>query len=537
MTNIQQHYDTIIIGSGMGALACASLLAQRQKQRVLILERHFKVGGFTHAFVRKGRYEWDVGIHYIGDMGKGMQSRAVFDYITQGQVKWQKLPDCYDCFEFPDFSFAARSGKRNLQNDLIDQFPHEKKAIDQYFVDLKRAGKWFQNHVLQSAMPAGLNQIGNLLKRGENDLALMTTRDYLDTHFTDPRLKAVLVSQWGDYGLPPAQSAFVMQALVAGHYLKGAWFPVGGGKVIASSIVPIIEQAGGKVLVNHTVQEILIQDKQAVGVRVLHQKGNQQIEKTFFADTIISNAGAILTYLKLIPPEIEIPFRAEIRDFPDSMGHVTLHVGFKDDPRQLGFQGENHWMFASLDHDVNNARRNELLNGEVSLCFMSFPSMKNPQARGHTAELIAPVDAEPFREWHDAAWLKRGTEYDDLKARISQALLDFVEARYPGFRDLIDYTELSTPLTTEHFTGFKNGAIYGLPGVPQRFQMKWLGPRTPIKNLYLTGADAMAPGLVGALNSGVLTASLILGLRGNFLKLIADARKYSEALPEEEEER
>jgi all-trans-retinol 13,14-reductase len=85
-----EHYDAIIIGSGIGGLACASTLAQQQGKRVLVLERHFKVGGFTHTFVRKGKYEWDVGIHYIGDMQKGRESRAIFDYITQGGVQVAK---------------------------------------------------------------------------------------------------------------------------------------------------------------------------------------------------------------------------------------------------------------------------------------------------------------------------------------------------------------------------------------------------------------------------------------------------------------
>ena len=51
---------------------------------------------------------------------------------------------------------------------------------------------------------------------------------YLDAHFRDPRLKALLASQWGDFGVPPSKSAFAMQAMIVNHYLKGAWYPVGG---------------------------------------------------------------------------------------------------------------------------------------------------------------------------------------------------------------------------------------------------------------------------------------------------------------------
>ncbi|HCI16410.1 MAG TPA: FAD-dependent oxidoreductase, partial [Candidatus Marinimicrobia bacterium] len=62
----QESFDTIIIGSGMSGLTAAVLLSQ-YGQRVLVLEKHFKAGGFTHTFTRK-KYEWDVGIHYIGEV-------------------------------------------------------------------------------------------------------------------------------------------------------------------------------------------------------------------------------------------------------------------------------------------------------------------------------------------------------------------------------------------------------------------------------------------------------------------------------------
>ncbi len=76
----ENSYDITIIGSGIGALATASIMAQLYDKRVLVLERHYVIGGFTHAFKRpdksrgagnKAKYEWDVGVHYIGGMGEG----------------------------------------------------------------------------------------------------------------------------------------------------------------------------------------------------------------------------------------------------------------------------------------------------------------------------------------------------------------------------------------------------------------------------------------------------------------------------------
>jgi all-trans-retinol 13,14-reductase len=89
------EFDAIVIGSGIGGLASAALLAQRAGKRVLVLERHYTAGGFTHVFHRPG-YEWDVGVHYIGQMGAGAPMRALFDEITEGRLKWNAMPEVYD---------------------------------------------------------------------------------------------------------------------------------------------------------------------------------------------------------------------------------------------------------------------------------------------------------------------------------------------------------------------------------------------------------------------------------------------------------
>ena len=67
-SKIPQDIDTIIIGSGIGGLSTASLLAQSGK-KVLVLEQHYLAGGCTHSFADKGT-EHETGIHYVGSMEK-----------------------------------------------------------------------------------------------------------------------------------------------------------------------------------------------------------------------------------------------------------------------------------------------------------------------------------------------------------------------------------------------------------------------------------------------------------------------------------
>ncbi len=135
----RSEYDAIVIGSGVGALAFASIMAKLRKWRVLVLERHFKIGGFTHTFTRPGGWSWDVGLHYVGDMGEGMMGRRLFDFVTDGRVQWNALPDVYDVFVYPGLQVRACKGEANLRTTLISAFPNERSNIEQYFRDLKSA--------------------------------------------------------------------------------------------------------------------------------------------------------------------------------------------------------------------------------------------------------------------------------------------------------------------------------------------------------------------------------------------------------------
>src|ERR1017187_627172 len=95
-SNVEDTFDAIVIGSGMGGLTAASLLARHAGKRVLVLERHYTAGGFTHVFRRPG-YQWDVGVHYIGQVNDPVSPvRATFDHLTDGRLQWHAMPDVYD---------------------------------------------------------------------------------------------------------------------------------------------------------------------------------------------------------------------------------------------------------------------------------------------------------------------------------------------------------------------------------------------------------------------------------------------------------
>jgi phytoene dehydrogenase-like protein len=440
-------------------------------------------------------------------------------------VKWNPLPDVYDVFVYPTLQVSARKGEANLRRVLIDTFPSERASIEQYFQDLKSAIGWIKRHFMAMAASAPLSWIVRAVNRFTANLPLGVTQHYLEGRFRDPRLRAVVTSQWGDYGVPPGQSSFATHAVIVTHFLNGAWYPDGGAGEIARATGAVIRAAGGELLPNHEVTRIVLEGDRAVGVEVNVRKGKGGARAEFRAPVVVSDAGAWNTFTRMLP-SCSLPFRKELKSPPAGCEVVELFLGLRRDPRELGFQGENHWIFSSFDHDEMYAQRNELLDGRAVMAYLSFPSLKDPHAKRHSAAVIAPLSYRSLEGYREETWRRRGVDYESAKNRIIQALLDLVERHHPGFRDLIEYSVLATPLTFEHFTAAPSGSIFGYPATPEKYRKPWLRPSTPIRNLYLTGSDAALLGIMGALMGGVLTASRLIGPLG-FFQIMRAASSHS----------
>ena len=510
-------YDVIVIGSGIGGLTTAGLLARATGKRVLVLERHTEPGGLTHTFRRDGA-SWDVGVHYIGQLDPGSQGRAYFDYLSGGELEWNRMPDAYDRFVYPGLDLRVSSDPVRYERDLVTAFPDEARAIHRYFQDIRRVTRWVRLSFIQGMVPrpaASLLTAAQWLGRRR---ATTTTQAYLDAHFRSPELKAVLASQWGDYGLPPSRSAFAVHALIVSHYLQGAWFPRGGSARIARTFEKGIEQTGGAVRVAQEVTEILTENGAAVGVRVMDHRGARVRERIYRAPVIVSAIGASNTFNRLLPTFGEIgrrtgPARRTLEHLGAGTSAVTVFLRLRDDPRSIGIDGGNIWVNRDLDHEGAQRFSDSLLTGHPHDVFVSFPSLKSGESP-HTAELISFCDARAFRQWAKHSRGHRGPEYSALKERISRGMLELAESAAPGLTALVDYAETSTPLTYEHYTAHPAGAFYGPPATPLRYRSRPLGPRTAVAGLLLSGQDAGSAGIMGAMMGGVAAACQVLGPRG-----------------------
>jgi all-trans-retinol 13,14-reductase len=511
-SRLDAPYDALVIGSGIGGLTTAALLSEIG-WRVAVLEQHYTAGGATHSYDRKG-YEWDVGVHYIGDMGTRTTVRRMMDFLTQGNLAWAPMDAHYDRFFIGENVYDAVAGREAFRDNLVGHFPREAEAVDRYLELLSEVSRSMRTFALDRTLPPWAAVVaGPLLRRRLPKSFTRTTWEVLTDLTHDPELIAVLTGQWGDMGLPPKRSSFVIQALIARHYLHGGFYPVGGAWRIADTILPRIRATGGEVFTYARVTGILVRDGRACGVRM---DDGHEIESR----CVISSAGAMNTLARLLPQDVAraAGYDQLLPKVKPSIGHLGVYIGLKATAAELGLPKTNFWIYPNNDYDGTLAQFEADPSGPFPAVYLSFPSAKDPDfERRHpgraTIEIVAPAPYEIFAPWADKTWGKRGEDYEALKQSYGERLLEHLYAKVPQVRGRIDYWEVSTPLSMRWFCGWERGELYGLDHDPSRLQQSWLRPRTRVPGLWLTGQDIMSCGVTGAMMGGVASATAVAGMR------------------------
>ena len=512
-TKITGTYDAILIGSGVGSLVTAAALAKSGKS-CLVLERHYAPGGYTHTFKRR-HYEWDVGVHYIGEVMREQSVLArLFRYVGDGSLTWADMGEVYDRIRFGDEIFDFVRGRQAWTDQMKSYFPDQKdcESIDRYVDLIQEAARAARGFFMEKALPAFTAKLaGGMMRRGFMKFASKSTLEVLKTITDNPKLIAVLTGQYGDYGLPPSSSSFAMHASVVRHYFNGGAYPIGGSARIFESIAPIIEQAGGMIVISADVTKICTHQGRAIGVLMAD---GQQIN----APLVISGAGLMTTAHQLLDPEDKersgLP-KTTVRT-ERSAAHLCLYLGFNQGVDALSLPRANWWYYPNeYDHDALFNRFQVDSDAEFPVTYVSFPAAKDPSwTERHpdrsTVEVITVAPFERFKPWLDTRWHKRGEDYDKLKEHLTKRLLRKLYELEPQLEPHLDHCELSTPLSTRHFCNYDQGEIYGLQHDPNRFALRDLRPPTQIKGLYLTGQDVATAGVGGAMIGGLLCASSIL---------------------------
>lgn len=510
-TGIEGDFDAIVVGSGMGGMTAAVMLA-KQGKAVLLLEQNSVVGGLTQTYERGG-YRWSTGLHYIGDVAhpKTMTHR-LFDYVTDGQIEWAPMPETYNKMVIGDRTFAVPAGREAYTAALKDWFPAEADAIDRYmdlvFAVSKTSAPYFgQKAIPHALVQPALEDMCAPFHRASDQL----TRDALLALTDNEDLIAVLCGNWGDYSSPPHRSSFAMHCMLNKHYMNGGSYPVGGAGRLADAMMPIVEAAGGQVFHSAEVAHILIGDGRAQGVML---SSGEKVS----APVIISNAGVQNTFGRLMGEDAAAAAGLDqcLDAVEDTYALVGINLGLNCTGDELGLSPQNIWAHPGPDFKASLDAHKADFNAPFPWHFITFPSVKDPvwdeEFPGKsTIEMYAYTNFEHFSAWADTRWRKRGGTYEARKDAIKERLLAELEKYVPDVRGAIDVCEVSTPLTYETFTKRQRGGFMGIESTPGRFRQTWLRAATPIKGLYLTGQDVTTDGVIGALMGGVISASAVLG--------------------------
>ena len=509
-SDVGDTWDAVVIGSGIGGLTAGGFLAQDGK-RVLVLERHTTAGGCTQVFRRAG-YEWDAGLHYMGEVHRANSGlRRIFDHVTGGALRWAPMPDVYNRVFIGNRLYEYPSGAAKFAERMKGYFPAETDAIDRYLELVHHVNRSAQNYFGNRALPPEIADSTYEAMSGRyREYSDRTVLDVLRELTANQELIAVLCGHYGDYSMTPGRASFGMHAMLIRHYLDGANFPVGGSGRLAETIGDMIGSAGGAILVGAEVASVLL-DETGAACGVAMTDG-----RVFRAPLVISDAGAVATLTGLLPPEAAgLP--ADSEEIGPSLPWVVLNIGIRESAEALNLPQANIWAHAGPDIDAEVAAfEADPHHRKMPLYFLSFPSAKDPlwdtRYPGRaTVDICALTAWSLFEPYADTAWKHRGAGYDELKERLTAELLDQVLRFCPQLKGKIDHVELGTPLTFNHFLGRKSGDFMSFAHTPTRFRQRWLGPRTSVPNLFLCGQDAASAGVSGAMVGGAIAVSAALG--------------------------
>ncbi|MGF1535185.1 MAG: phytoene desaturase family protein [Elainellaceae cyanobacterium] len=490
--------DAIIIGSGIGGLVTAALLA-RYGWRVILCESHSIPGGAAHSFCRRG-FHFDSGPSFYCGLGNVGDSachpslnplRQVFDAL--GVALPTVAYDPLGHYHFPDGTLPVYGDSDRYRSAVAQFSPSgaaELATFEARLLQLYEALRPIPTLALRAdlkALPLLLGRYGgSLLKLLPQLLVIQgSVGDILDRTVQDPwvrrlvDLECFLLSGLTASGTIAPEVAFML-----GERTRSVIdYPIGGSGAIVRALVQGLERWGGELRLNSHVDKILTTAGRATGV-LLRDGGRLS------APAVISNATIWDTYGQLLPAEDLPPsFRQASLQTPAIHSFMHLHLGI----RAEGLDGLTGHHVVVHDSDLTRPGHT---------CMISIPSVWDPSLAPEGCHVVHAYTLEPYADW------RRDESYDARKRQRAEPLYRALERVIPDVRSRIVLELSGTPLTHAHYLRRHQGtygpAIAAQDGLFPNFH-------TPVRGLYRVG-DSTLPGIgvPAVAASGILCANSLV---------------------------
>jgi len=491
------RYDAVVVGSGLGGLSCAALLARAGK-RVLVCERHDRPGGYAHAFRRNG-YLFDSAVHLVGGCeetsftGGGLLHRLLSAVGARDELEFERIDPLYTAV-YPGLELRPRLGLDEFERSHADAFPDERKGLH----DLLQECLAIQ---IEARRAAELASPFEVMQRPGRFPTLLryrraTLARVMDEHLDDPRARAAFATFWPYLGLPPGQVSFLYFATMLLSYVgEGAYYCKGSFQKLARALARAVEREGGEVLLRSPVRRIVVEAGRAAGVVL---ENGQRVA----APLVVSNADLRQTVDELVGAEhFSARFRRPLARLAPSISAFVAYLATDLDLARLGASHET-FVYEGFDHDAAYA---ETLAGRPGWWTATVPTLADPSLAPPGVHLITLTTLVPY----SAAKHWRG----EKRARVD-AMIAAADRHFPGLRESVRFAEGGTPRTMERYTRNSDGAIYGWALSPDQVGPGRPANETPVPGLWLAGHWAQpGGGVYGVVTSGVNAARGILGLQ------------------------
>jgi len=483
-------FDFVIIGSGLGGLQCAYILADHGYS-VCVLEKNQQLGGCLQVFSRE-KALFDTGVHYISGLSEGQNLYQYFKYFNlMDSIKWKKLDeDGFDhiSFDGDERSYRYAQSWQEFERTLIADFPQEKNAITDYGRTIRK---------VVNSFPLDKIEFSDV-DHTDDAILELSAKEFIDSLTENTKLRAVLGGSNLLYAGTAEKCPLYVHALVTHGYVLSAYRCVDGGSQIAKTLARSIRQKGGEIHRRKAVSSFKMEAKQLVAA--VAEDG-----ETFYGKNFISNIQPKMLMQFIGKKNVQTSYYNRMQKLKNTLSSFCIHIVCK----AKTFPYLNHNIY---HHTTENVwAKPDYSEAEWPLNFMlSTPATTRSPQYAEGISIVSYMRYNEVKQWEDShnTIVKpsgRNASYEKFKDEKIEQLLKAVEKRFPNIRSCIQSIYATTPLTFRDYIGNDDGNMYGTEKDFRNRLTNFIQPKTKIPNLWLTGQYLNLHGMLGVTISSVVT--------------------------------